>query len=136
MLRRRTSPSLRGVYQRIIVGTDGSETAGRAVARAVSVAATCGARLTIMTAAKPAKGQRVVDAARAAHKTSGVEIDTAVVDDDPVSAIIDTARSGGYDLVVVGNKGMTGVSRYFRLGGVPNKLSHHLPSSLLIVRTT
>ena len=127
---------MRTVYQRILVGTDGSETAGRAVARAVEVAESTGARLTIMTAARPDRGQQIVDAARAAHAGSSVEIETSVVDGDPVSALIDTARTGGYDLVVVGNKGMTGVSRFFRLGGVPNKLSHHLPSSLLIVRTT
>lgn len=128
--------SLGGVYQRILVGTDGSDTAAKAVARAVEVASSTGARLTIMTAAKADKGQSVVDAAQATHDGSRVDIDTAVVDGDPVGALIDTARDGGYDLVVVGNRGMTGVSRFFRLGSVPNKLSHHLPSSLLIVRTT
>lgn len=124
------------MYQRILVGTDGSDTAAKAVARAVEVATSTGARLTIMTAGKADKGQRVVDAAKAAHEGSSVAIDTAVVDGDPVGALIDTASEGGYDLVVVGNKGMTGVSRFFRVGSVPNKLSHHLPSSLLIVRTT
>ena len=128
--------SVCAVYQRILVGTDGSDTAAKAVARAVEVASSTGAQLTILTAAKADKGQRVVDGARAVHEGSGVPIDTAVVDGDPVGALIDTARSGGYDLVVVGNKGMTGVSRFFRVGSVPNKLSHHLPSSLLIVRTT
>lgn len=124
------------MYQRILVGTDGSSTAGKAVARAVDVARASGASLTIMTAARVDKGQSVVDDAAADHLDAGVDIDTLVVDADPVSAIIDTARDGGYDLVVVGNKGMTGVSRFFRLGAVPNKLSHHLPSSMLIVRTT
>lgn len=128
-------PRVPGVYQRILVGTDGSETAGKAVARAVQVASSTGATLTIMTAAKPSKGQRVVDEAMAAHDGSGVEIDTAVVDGDPVRALIDTA-SVGYDLVVVGNKGMTGVTRFLRVGSVPNKLSHNLPASLLVVRTT
>lgn len=124
------------MYKRIIVGTDGSPTAAKAVARAVEVAESTGATLTIMTAGKLGRGQEIVDAAAADHSGSSVTIDTVVVDGDPVSAIIDTAESGGYDLVVVGNKGMTGVTRYFRLGAVPNKLSHHLPTSLLIVRTT
>ncbi len=124
------------VYTRILVGTDGSSTAAKAVARAVAVAESTGASLTIMTAAKAAKGQKVVDAARAAHADAGVEIDTTVVDGDAVGALIDTARAGGYDLVVVGNKGMTGVTRFLQIGNVPNKLSHHLPSSLLVVRTT
>jgi nucleotide-binding universal stress UspA family protein len=124
------------VYTRILVGTDGSDTAARAVARAVEVARTTGARLTIITAGRGSKGQQVVDQAAAEHAGAGVDIDTRVVDDDPVSALIDTAESGGYDLVVVGNKGMTGVSRFFQVGAVPNKLSHHLPTSLLVVRTT
>lgn len=124
------------MYQRILVGTDGSPTAAKAVARAVEVADAAGAPLTIMTAARVERGGTIVDAAAAAHRDSGVRIDTLVVDADPVSALIDTAHEGGYDLVVVGNKGMTGVTRLFRLGAVPNKLSHHLPSSMLIVRTT
>ena len=124
------------MYTRILVGTDGSATAAKAVARAVEVAASCGASLTVMTAGRGDRSQRVVDEAAAAHAGSGVAIDTAVVDDEPVSALIDTASSGGYDLVVVGNKGMTGAGRFFTLGSVPNKVSHHLPTTLLIVRTT
>ena len=123
------------MYTRILVGTDGSPTASKAVARAVELARTSGARLTIMTAASEAKGRAVVDEAAAGHAPSGVEIDTLVVDKDPVGALIETAEQG-YDLVVIGNKGMTGVSRFFKVGAVPNKLSHHLPTSLLIVRTT
>lgn len=128
-------PTLPAVYSRILVGTDGSPTAGKAVARAVEVARSAGARLTIMTAASEAKGREVVEAAAAAHADAGVEIETLVVDRDPVGALLDTAEQG-YDLVVVGNKGMTGVTRFFKVGSVPNKLSHNLPTSLLVVRTT
>jgi len=39
------------------------------------------------------------------------------------------------DLIIVGNKGMTGAKR-FLLGSVPNKISHHAPCSVLIIRTT
>jgi nucleotide-binding universal stress UspA family protein len=123
------------VYSRILVGTDGSSTADKAVARAVEVARSAGASLTIMTASSEARGRPVVDRAAATHADAGIDIDTLVVDDDPVGALIDTAELG-YDLVVVGNKGMTGVSRFFKVGAVPNKLSHHLPTSMLVVRTT
>lgn len=123
------------MYSRILVGTDGSPTANKAVARAVEVARSAGASLTIMTASSEADGRAVVDEAAAAHAGAGVDIDTLVVDKDPVGALIDTAEQG-YDLVVVGNKGMTGVSRFFKVGAVPNKLSHHLPTSMLVVRTT
>lgn len=123
------------MYSRILVGTDGSPTAAKAVTRAVEVARSAEASLTIMTAAPESKGRRVVDEAAAAHAGAGVDIDTLVVDRDPVGALIDTAEQG-YDLVVVGNKGMTGAGRFFKVGAVPNKLSHNLPTSLLVVRTT
>ncbi|MDZ7676528.1 MAG: universal stress protein [Acidimicrobiales bacterium] len=124
------------MYERIIVGTDGSKTAAQAVERAVQLARMGGGRLTIMTAGRGAKGQAVVDDAKGAHADAGVDIETLVVDADPVSALIDTARRGRYDLVVVGNRGMTGLTRFLGIGAVPNKLSHHLPTSLLVVRTT
>ena len=63
-------------------------------------------------------------------------IETKVVNTDPVSGLIEEATNGGFDLLVMGNKGMTGVTRFFRLGSVPNKVTHHLPCSLLIVKTT
>jgi nucleotide-binding universal stress UspA family protein len=72
---------------------------------------------------------------RARIGDAGVTIETKVVEKDPATALLDEVEQGGYDLLVVGNKGMTGVGRFF-LGSVPNKVSHHVNTSLLIVRTT
>jgi Rieske Fe-S protein len=44
------------------------------------------------------------------------------------------ARTGAYDLIVIGNRGMPGGR--FHIGAVPNKVSHQAPTDLLIVRTT
>jgi nucleotide-binding universal stress UspA family protein len=49
---------------------------------------------------------------------------------------VEAARDGGYDLLVVGNRGMTGIARVLRLGAVPNKVMHRLPCNLLVVKTT
>ena len=124
------------MYQKILVGTDGSKTAARAVDRAVEVARSSGAELTIFTAGKRDRAKAVVDAEAARHAGAGVQIDTDVREGEPVAALIDAARDGGYDLLVMGNRGMTGVTRFLRLGSVPSKVSHHLPCSLLIVKTT
>lgn len=124
------------MYERILVGTDGSTTAAKAVDRAVQVAATTGASLTVLTAGPVERGEAVVAAEADRHAGSGVAIATKVVDADPVAALIEEARDGRFDLLVMGNKGMTGVTRFFRVGAVPNKVSHHLPCSLLIVKTT
>jgi nucleotide-binding universal stress UspA family protein len=124
------------VYRNILVGSDGSETAARAVDRAVDLARTLGARVTVLSAGRPERAQQVVDREAARHADSGVEISTRVSEADPTTALIETAERGQHDLLVVGNKGMTGVTRFFHLGSVPNKVSHHLPCTLLIVRTT
>ncbi len=48
---------------------------------------------------------------------------------------VEVAEEVDADLIVVGNKGMTGARR-FLLGSVPNKVSHHAPCSVFIARTT
>jgi nucleotide-binding universal stress UspA family protein len=124
------------MYSRILVGTDGSATAAKAVDRAVQVAASTGASLTILSAGRPDRAKAAVAAEAARLGEAAVAIDTLAVEGDPVEALVGAAADGGYDLLVVGNKGMTGVSRFFRLGSVPNKVTHQLPCNLLIVKTT
>ncbi|HEX2381289.1 MAG TPA: universal stress protein [Acidimicrobiales bacterium] len=124
------------MYQKILVGTDGSGTAALAVDRAVEVARAAGAGLTIFCAARREKASEIVAAEAARHESSGVAIETDVAEGEPVGALIEACRVGGYDLLVLGNRGMTGVARFLRLGSVPNKVSHHLPCSVLIVKTT
>ena len=121
------------MYERILVGTDGSATASKAVARAVEVAKAQGARLTILSAGKAARTGPALAAAEAAYAGSGVTIDTKAVEGDAVEALVKEAK--GYDLLVTGNKGMTGITRFLK-GSVPNKVAHHLPCALLIVKTT
>jgi nucleotide-binding universal stress UspA family protein len=73
-------------------------------------------------------------AARAAEE-AGIPVQTFQRQGDPADAILDIAEERDADLIVVGNKGMTGAKR-FLLGSVPNRVSHHAPCSVLIIRTT
>jgi nucleotide-binding universal stress UspA family protein len=123
------------VYKRILVGTDGSTTAAKAVDRAVELAKASGATITILTAGTGEHAKQIVDREAARYADAGVQIDTRVDERDASTALVEVAEDGDYDLLVVGNKGMTGASRFF-LGSVPNKVSHHIQRSLLIVRTT
>ena len=123
------------MYRKVLVGTDGSATAAKAVDRAVEVAKASGATLTILSAGRPDKAAKVVADEAERHASSGVVLDTRAVDDDAVAALVHAAADG-YDLLIVGNRGMTGVSRFLRLGSVPNKVTHQLPCSLLVVKTT
>jgi nucleotide-binding universal stress UspA family protein len=148
------------VFGSIVVGTDGSETAQQAVRQAVELARIAGGALEIVSAYEPVSAQRLreesteapkdlqwsinpredVDATleRAAEeaRTAGVPtVRTFARQGDPADAILDVAEEQGSDLIIVGNKGMTGAKR-FLLGSVPNKVSHHAPCSVLIIRTT
>jgi nucleotide-binding universal stress UspA family protein len=147
------------MFGSIVVGTDGSDTATQAVREAVDMAKAVGARLELVSAYAPASEQRLraerrqapadvqwaisprkeVEAslAEAADmaREAGVDASTHAREGDPADAILDVAEETNAGLVIVGNKGMTGAKR-FLLGSVPDKISHHASSSVLIVRTT
>jgi nucleotide-binding universal stress UspA family protein len=148
-----------GLFDRIVVGTDGSDTAGEAVRRAVELAKLSGGKLAIVAAFEPIPPTRVreeraevpgdvshavgpredvnviLDSAVGQAKQEGVDAEPYPREGDPADAILDVAEESGADLIVVGNKGMTGAKR-FLLGSVPNKVSHHAPCGVYIVRTT
>ena len=147
------------MFSRIVVGTDGSETAKVAVEQATDLAKKVGARLDLVSAYEPVPPSRLREERQEvpsdiAHTVSpsedveallsetaagveknGIEVATFARQGDPADAILDVAEEQKADLIIVGNKGMTGAKR-FLLGSVPNKVSHHAPCSVLIVRTT
>ena len=66
---------------------------------------------------------------------AGVQAKTYARQGDPADAILDVAEEQSADLIVVGNKGMEGARR-FLLGSVPDKISHHAPCCVMIIRTS
>ena len=147
------------MFRSIVVGTDGSETATQAVRHAVELAKATNARIELVSAYEPVSSQRLreesqqvpgdmqwmvnpredvdstLDEAAEIAAELGVDIERHARQGDPAYAILDVAEETKADLIVVGNKGMTGARR-FLLGSVPNKVSHHAPCSVLIIRTT
>ena len=147
------------MFKSIVVGTDGSETASQAVRQAVDLARAVGAEIELVSAYEPVPAQRLreerrqapedlqwainpredvdatLEAAAEVARSAGVEVTIYARQGDPADAILDVAEEREADLIVVGNKGMTGAKR-FLLGSVPNKVSHHAPCSVLIIRTT
>ena len=123
------------MYRSILVGTDGSSTAAVAVDRAAALAATFDARLTIACVG-PESSAAVVAAAEA-RRVAAVRPDAEALgrDGDPAAVLVELAEGGGYDLLVLGNKGMSGLSRFFA-GSVPNTVSHRVHCALLVVRST
>jgi nucleotide-binding universal stress UspA family protein len=147
------------VFTRIVVGTDGSETASEAVRQAVDLAKLAGAKLDIVSAYEPVSTRRlageqldapadvqheigpredvnlILESAAASAKSQDLEVQTHAVEAEPAEAVLNVAEQTKADLIVVGNKGMSGARR-FLLGSVPNKVSHHAPCSVIIVRTS
>jgi nucleotide-binding universal stress UspA family protein len=149
------------MYEVIVVGTDGSETAAVAVRHATEIAKLSGATLHIVVAYKLVATTQVAMAttltswpddldqvnesiaseseltcSRAATEArrEGIEVNTHTRPGEAADVLVAIAEELDADLLVIGNRGMTGVRR-FVLGSVPNKISHHCPCSLLIVET-
>ncbi len=147
-------PAQQGMYSSIVVGTDGSDRAEIAFRDALSLARLSGAKLHVVYvvhSAVPAgfsnsyQSQIALDSARdeaervrekvlAEAESEGVSAEVHNPGGDPANGILDVAEAVAADLIVVGNRGMTGAKR-FVLGSVPNAVAHHSPCSVLIVNT-
>jgi nucleotide-binding universal stress UspA family protein len=125
------------MFGSIVVGTDGSDTAAEAVRQAVELAKALGAELLVVSAfdGHSEDVAELLAGAAATAQAAGVPVQTLPRPGDPADAILDVAEERDADLIVVGNKGTSGAKR-FLLGSVPNKVSHHAPCSVLIIRTT
>ena len=144
------------MIQTIAVGTDGSETAGKAVDFALDMAKRYDAKVVVASSYRPVSEGRVrkeqeeapqdiqwsinpmedVNAALRAveekAKERGLKSTSEAREGDPADVLCDIAEQHNADLLVVGNKGM----QRRVLGSVPNSVSHKAPCSVVIVKTT
>jgi nucleotide-binding universal stress UspA family protein len=120
-------------WRTVGLATDGSRTAGVAVERGVSLAAALDAGPVLLTVARDAaKGDRVLAQAAAGLGLDGQAERRVEVGGDVARSLTTAARD--LDLLVIGNKGMSGPSRL--LGSVSNRITHDVPTDLLLVNTT
>lgn len=142
------------MYSRIVVGTDGTDRSLIAVDHAARLAKACGAELHVVAAASPNEsGARspasisadiarqsaasAKTAARIGHDASkrhGVRVMEHPQVGEPATVLMAVADKIDADLIVVGNKSMTGRMRKFT-GSVPSRLAHQSSRPLLIVHT-
>ena len=145
------------MFTKIVVGTDGSDTAAMAVALAVDLAQRSGATLHLVSAYKdPATSIAVAHAGAvavadgsltaaavksaseellsdAAKGVESVPVETHAIAGAPADVLISVAESVGADLIVVGSKGMKGARRL--IGSVPNSVAHRSPCHVIIAKT-
>jgi nucleotide-binding universal stress UspA family protein len=143
------APSERGT---IVAGTDGSESAERAVREAARLAVATGARLVLVSAfsdlhpfrerIESSAREQLIDLEKVAEQLllrasanvgAGLDVETVSRHGHPAEVIADVAREEGAQLIVVGDRGLTGIRR-FLLGSISERLSHHAPCNVLIVR--
>jgi nucleotide-binding universal stress UspA family protein len=145
------------MYEKVVVGTDGSPTADRAVQAAADLARSWGSELHVVTAVRAPRpgmasasgaplidsgaGQALVEEAAQQVGERAIEVfgsDLKLVEAHAAAGpaddvILNTAADVGADLIVVGSKGMRGARRY--LGSVPNSVAHGAHCAVLVVKT-
>jgi nucleotide-binding universal stress UspA family protein len=148
----------RGMYRNILIATDGSALAEKAVQHGLSLAKSVGAKVTVLIVEAPfnvydlpesrmpqiAEGfaqhaqhikqhaTQVLDRIAAAAKAAGVGCDPVQVEHDhPFQAIVATANDKGCDLIVMASHGRSGISAVL-LGSVTNKVLTHTKIPVLV----
>ncbi len=138
----------------IVTGTDGSDSATKALSAAIKLAGAFDQQLLIVSAYRPtgqapgnvpaefvdlltplSKVESLLEDAASRARTAGVKVTTRAVQGDAADAILEAADEIGADLIVIGNKGIGSVKR-FVLGNVPSKIVHNASCSTHIVHTT
>ncbi|HWD65077.1 MAG TPA: universal stress protein [Solirubrobacteraceae bacterium] len=148
-----------GATHSIVAGTDGSERAEQAVARAGELARALGTSVHLVTAYKRvtdsawvaagggmgvaaitdddelARGEAEEIVARSSRELEGqgLTVHGHVCAGDPAQALMSVAENESAGMIVVGNRGMHGAHRL--LGSVPDRVAHHAKCEVLIVPT-
>lgn len=148
------------MYKKILVPHDGSEYSERAADRAIELARLSGAKVVFVNSTvlpsfiytyKEAANAAINEAAEELMEFSG-EVATKILGDlvsrcrkkgiaasfvhkvgDPAEVILAAAKAEGADLIVIGSKGLSGLSRLRALGSVARKVSEHSRCPVLIV---
>jgi maltose/moltooligosaccharide transporter len=144
------------VYDRVVVGSDGTATSLYSVDRAAEVAQAAQAKLVVVTAYRDGQPEAEAGAAEHAHRhLYGVDnarqalarsvtgltreraryIEQRLVAGDPARALLDAVGANPANLIVVGNRGL-GASEGQTLGSVPREVVRNAICDVLIVQTS
>lgn len=141
------------MLSKILVPVDGSDNSLRALDHAIFLAKSAGAGVTAMhVMEKPptvyVESQKLLNDIMAKYRTesgkildrckqiaekSGVKIETVIAEGDAASNITGYAQNEGFDLIILGSRGL-GKFKEMVLGSVSNKVLHHSKASVLIVK--
>src|SRR5215813_3944686 len=144
------------MFKHILIATDGSEVATRAVSAGLKLAKKLAARVVVMTASEPLpamviaetiaanfpeayekaskeSAEKILREVRAEALRISIECETLHVTNVPAEAIIETAKAKACDLIVMGSHGRRGIARLW-LGSQATKVVTLSPVPVLIYR--
>ena len=145
------------MYQHLLIATDGSDLAQKALAQGLALAASLHARVTAVQVTEPwaavvggemalafpvkeyeiaaaSRAESILSGVREAAKAAGVTCETLHVKDQfPAEGIIEAAKSRGCDLIIMASHGYRGLTR-FLLGSEANRVVTHSALPVLICR--
>src|SRR6266536_2975004 len=120
-------------YKKLMAGTDGSPTASEAARKTFELAMLLRSSVTLVYVGDPVVGAITLEDT-AKGRPEGVKVEPLVGRGEPAEVLCQVAEAADIDLIVVGNKGMSGARR-FLLGSVPNQVAHYAPTDVLIAKT-
>jgi nucleotide-binding universal stress UspA family protein len=148
------------LIKKILIGVDGSPNSDRALDFGLDLAETCGASILILnvfqfppfyenpeepSAYSAGRADFIKDLRKVHEETlarvvnrarelkPSLEITAELKEGDPVTHIVDSAREGGFDLIVVGHKGWSRMREIF-LGSISERVAHLAQCAVLIVK--
>ncbi len=141
------------LYNKILVATDGSENAKKAVSCAIELAKANDAELyTVYVISNVSmyagirdvswaesmnehfarEGEEANEMVSEKGKAADIEVKSFILEGNPGEEIVDFAEANDIDMIVMGTRGQTGISR-FMLGSVAERVVRHSKVQTLVV---
>lgn len=138
----------------ILVAIDGSAHSAKAIAETINLAVSQKAEVTVITVMDDTpsfsymvpsdiiakiresygeRAKKILAEAEQLIRENGLAVKTKLTKGHPADEICSEANKGNYDLVVLGSRGLGGVTEFF-LGSVSSKVAHCVKQSIFIVK--
>ena len=138
------------MFSRVLVAIDGSESAKKAFSKAIFLSVKCNFKLDVVHVVQcelggdsattfeiidelKRKARKILDECKNEAVKNRLQIKTIIKIGDPAKIITEIANSKNYDLIILGNRGMSAFKELL-LGSVSLKVTHHARCPVMIVR--
>lgn len=141
-----------GTYKRIMVATDGSKPARKAIETGIDIAKLSGAKIYAVYVVVPTthsardfgwekaamehfrnEGKRATGFVEETAKAAGIEVESVLLEGHPADEIVKFAEQNDIEMIAMGTLGKTGLDR-FLLGSVAENVVRHSKIPVLVVR--